>query len=288
MNLLSLFSLLLITIVCGCGALAADIEAPSSIKGASIKVDGRKFNPPFITIEKYVPKGSKAELIMHCNRFMRPRSFASYDLAGIKANDETSSRKAKAAVITFTGRKGNIYYGTVEGSLSSTYGNCRDEDDSEEKEEKTILNNKSIKIIFPAGNRPQTGTVDAPKAIKDGALIQIQTEQEILEYQLGRTKDTFLAQYIPEETTATIELNLSDDVFLSGEESFEEVEDVIMTYDERLPHIVFTEKSGNTYKGDLHGYLYRCKIDPKTKDSPDPKLIITFKEKLVSITITLP
>lgn len=70
---------------------------------------------------------------------------------------------------------------------------------------------------------------------------------------------------------------------LSREEEFENA----MTADGDLPQIVFTQKTGKTYRGSFEGYLYGYNIKPETKDCIDPEMVIVSREKLVSITITL-
>lgn len=280
-----LSSLALAIAVCAPATFAASIQAPASIAGATIKLDEGSFSPSDISIIKYIPQDGKAQLIMHYEKQIMPRIHVAGALSGAKTNDEVYGKDVKPAIVTFTGKKGNTYHGTVEGSWAASQSYR-----GEESRGITMLKNKDIKIILPDDKRPQTGTVKAPEIIQNGALIQIQTDKRILHYQLGKNGAS-RGRYTPRDTTATMEFILPDDagsadvsLHASGEDVFQEA----MTASAASPRIVFLEKSGNTYKGGLHGYLYGYKTNPELQEPSVPDFIFLFKEKLIGITITLP
>lgn len=99
-------------------ALAADVNAPESIEGASIKFFGMYLRPPELSVVKYRPQGGKAEIILSYFKTLMPRVHTSATLSGASSKDGVDEENTKPAVITFSGKKDNTYYGTVEGSWS--------------------------------------------------------------------------------------------------------------------------------------------------------------------------
>ena len=72
---------------------------------------------------------------------------------------------------------------------------------------------------------------------------------------------------------------------LSASDTFEEV----MTMFDPEPYMVFTKKlSDKIYEGAFFGYLYGYTTSPETNDAQESNYTVTFREKLLSITITLP
>lgn len=289
MNLLSLLPLPVITAVCGAGVCAAYIEAPGSINGATINLDGELYYPSNITIERYEPWKNTARMIIRYHKRLMPRIHLSDSLTGSTTIEEVYGEKVKPAFVTFTGQKGNIYSGTVAGSMFSHY-NYRGE---EEQKRLAMLEDKKIEFIFPDDNRPVTGSTKGPKTLKEGAILQIQTDKRAFSYKIG--SNCMLLYYFlkyPDKKEAGIVLDLDKQpgkpdisLCLSASDTFEEV----MTMFDPEPYIVFTKKSSDKiYEGAFFGYLYGYTTDPETNDAQEPNYTVIFREKLLSIKIILP
>lgn len=289
MNILPLFSFSLITAVCWGQSVAGDVQIPASINGATINLDGELYYPSNITIERYEPQKNTARMIIRYHKRLMPRIHLSDSLTGATTIEEVYGEKVKPALVTFTGRKGNVYSGTVSGSLFSHY-NYRGE---EEQQNLAMLKDEKIEFIFPDDNRPVTGSIKGPETLKKGTILQIQTDKRTLSYEIGKNCELlyYFLKY-PDEKEAGIVLDLDEEpgkpdvsLCLSASDTFEEV----MTMFDPEPYMVFTKKlSDKIYEGAFFGYLYGYTTSPETNDAQESNYTVTFREKLLSITITLP
>ncbi|MFG6361212.1 MAG: hypothetical protein K1W09_02170 [Akkermansia muciniphila] len=277
----------LIMAACGAGAYAADINAPQSISGATIKLNGAIYNPGDITIERYEPDKNTARLVMRHEQQLMPRISSSASLTGAATEKEVHGEKVKPALVTFTGQKGRVYSGIVSGSLYRYSCNRGEED-----QDITILKNEAIEFVFPEDDRPREGVIKGPETLK-GAVIQIRTDKRSFTVNegCGFTGTQYFLKY-PDEKTAGIDLSLPKDpenpnvsLWMAGEGNLQE----LMAADAPLPHIAFTRKlSDKIYEGSLFGYLYGYTEAPPSENGQSEDYVIKFKEKLLSITIVLP
>lgn len=265
-------------------APAFEVEAPASLEGASIKFFGMHLRPPELSVVKYRPQGEKAEIILSYFKTLMPRIHTSATLSGASNKESVDEENARPAVITFSGRKGNTYYGTVEGAWSTFYDYRGQEEESSEEFKK--FSKQEIEIVFP--ERPLIGKVEAPESI-EGAFVVITTDRRQLKFHLKLGNSLY--RYAPNETRAIVEMEPPGDpgdpqlcFVMSREENLEDS----MRADGDLPLIVFNQVTGTTYQGYFEGYLYGYKIKPETKESLESEMVLISREKLVSITITLP
>lgn len=265
-------------------ASAFEVEAPASLDGASIKFFGKNLRPPELSVVKYRPQGGKAEIILSYFKVLMPRIYLSATLSGATSKDGVDEEHAGPAVITFSGRKGNTYYGTVEGEWSTFYDyRGQEEESSDECKEFT---RQEIEIVFP--ERPPVGKVEAPESIEN-AFVEVTTDRRQLKFHLKLGNSLY--RYAPDGTRAIVEMEPPGDpgdpelcFAMSREENLEDS----MRADSDLPLIVFNQVTGTTYQGYFEGYLYGYKIKPGTEDSMEPEMVLISREKLVSISITLP
>ncbi|MCD7798792.1 MAG: hypothetical protein LUG84_05205 [Akkermansiaceae bacterium] len=275
-------------VLCGAGAYAADIKAPASIAGATIKLNGAVYSPGDVTIEQYEPDKNTARVIMRYSKQLMPRISGAAALTGAASVEEVYEGKVKPAVVTFTGQESRVYSGTVSGSLyrSSFYR-------GKEDEEIIILKNEKIEFILNDDDRSAEGTVNGPSELVKGTIIQIRTDKRSFIFKI---MDDFGTKYFlkyPDEKTAVFEPaelpkdteNPNVSFWLSGDENLEEV----MTADNPPPYIAFTKKlSDKIYEGSLFGWLYGYTEAPSSNGSTFPAYVIQFKERLLGITIVLP
>lgn len=143
MNVTTLLSLSATAIVCGASAFCEDIQAPDSIKGATIEFEYQMDNQIFsqqLTLKddhafllKYAPDGASAQIVLNwlnaAETGTRVIEFY-YLISGEKNMSEKTRDKILDGVfnegqgvefapasITFTGKKGNTWKGTLSGTL---------------------------------------------------------------------------------------------------------------------------------------------------------------------------
>lgn len=288
MNILLLSSFLIIAAVCWSRSFAGEVQPPTSINGATIRLNGRSYYPAHTTIERYEPGENAARLLMRYTKELMPRISEAAAVTGATATEEVFGEQVEPSTVVFTGKKGHVYSGTVSGSFYSFY-NYR----GKGKENLTILKDEKIEFIFPDDNRPVTGNVNGPEALGKGAIIQIRTDKRSLTCEKGKHRELlrYFLRY-PDEKTAVLELDFPKDpenpdvsLCLSAANDPEEA----MTMDNPNPYIAFTRKlSPKIYEGSLFGYLYGYTAVPEIEGSRESHCTIKFKEKLLSIVIILP
>lgn len=295
MNILHSLSFPIITAICWSCAFADGIQAPASIKGATINLDGELYYPGDITIEQYEPGKNTARVILTLEYYSSTHRFYEWGYSKITGTttQEKHAKQVKPALITFTGQKGRIYSGTISGHIYQ-YHNYK----GKESEDSHILKNEKIEFILPDDDRPVTGSIQGPEILEKGSILQIRTNKRTLTCEIGKHGE--VDYYFPKRNgkEAKIDLtvypepaDLDISLHFSASDTWDEPSLCILNnivqkpvFHTPSPYIVFTEKrSDKIYKGAFFGYLYGY-----TKDRLMSCWTLKFKEKLLSITIILP
>lgn len=150
MNILPLFSFLIIAAVCWSRSFAGDVQSPPSLEGASLEIHARKeeyknlHHEIFLNLKDglswegsedkivtYKPKGKTAHIIVaYCDKRKEnhssgemyekdPSLFRHYYLSGEQSYEKAKGKNPKPATITFTDKGGYCYYkGILQGYLT--------------------------------------------------------------------------------------------------------------------------------------------------------------------------